>query len=384
MRQENSYLEFNNPIHIIWRSGKPDDPYIDRLDIAKVVNQRVALLEIPDELYRVRISNMQEINYERFIKDKLSANDFYVDYTNGFVYFHPSKEAETISIVYKGRGMLLYPSSRIIHFDGTTPSENLHEIIENVKKQVQHLIDETQNFEEVLKKMVIATNLTNEASDRATQAAQQATNAVELVNDAYKTTVLIYMPFVQKEKDIETTYPNPMVGWTVQVFETGVRYRWNGQDWVPIDAFGGNIPKASDVIDGLMSKEDYVKLKEITDHVDTRVIVFFIPQQVLSGVQEPHFPFPFNGEIIDVSASVSKKGSSNTAIRIEKSTDYTSWQNILNSPLLIQGGEFFDADNHAIADTSVKEGDIFRLYVPYSGDAQNLTLNIKIKVSKQT
>lgn len=380
MRQENNYLEFNNPIHVIWRRGTPDDPYVDRLDITKVVNQRVSLLEIPDEMYRVRIANMQEINYERFIKDRLSSNDFYVDYSNGFVYFHQSKEAETISIVYKGRGMLLYPSSRIVHFDGTNPSENLHEIIENAKKQVQHLIDETQNFEEVLERMVIATNLTNEASDRATQAAQQATNAVELVNDAYKTTVLIYMPFVQKEEDIATTFPNPMVGWTTMVFETGIRYRWNGQDWIPIDVFGGNIPKASEVIDGLMSKEDYVKLKEITDFVDTRVIVFVVPQQILSGIQDPHIMFPFDGIIENITASVSKKGSSDTAIRIEKSTDYANWKNVLNSPLFIEGGEFFNSSNFSIVDNSVLKGDIFRLYIPYSGDVENLTLNIQVKI----
>jgi len=376
----NNYLEFNNPIHIVWRKGTPDDPFIDRLDITKVVNQRIALLEIPDELYRVRIANMQEINYERFIKDKLGRNDFYVDYSNGFVYFHQSKEAETISIIYKGRGMLLYPSSRIVHFDGTNPSENLNSIIENVKKQVQHLIDETQNFEEVLEKMIIATNLTNEASDRATQAAQRAMNSVELVEDAYKTTVLIYMPFVQEEKDIKTTYPNPMVGWTTQVYSSGIRYRWNGAEWVPIDSLGGNIPLATDNIDGLLSKEMFKKVNGITSHVDTRVIVFVIPQQVLSGIQDPHITFPFNGEIESVTASISKKGSSDTAIRIEKSTDYINWQSILNSPLLIKGGEFFDSKSHSITDNSVQVGSIFRLYVPYSSDVQNLTVNIQIKI----
>jgi len=149
---QNTYLEFNNPIQIIWRSGNPDDPFVDRLDITKVVNQRVSLLEIPDELYRVRISNMQEINYERFIKNTLSPDDYYVDYSNGFVYFHHSKEAQTISIVYKGRGMLLYPSSRIVHFDGTNPAESLQDMIESIKVQIKHLIDETQDFEEVMKK----------------------------------------------------------------------------------------------------------------------------------------------------------------------------------------------------------------------------------------
>ncbi|MEK4025527.1 hypothetical protein [Sporosarcina sp. FSL W7-1283] len=380
MAKENTYLEFNNPIHTIWRSGLPDDPYIDRLDISKVVNQRIALLEIPDELYRVRIANMQEINYERFIKNTLNENEFYVDYSNGFVYFHHSKEALTISIVYKGRGMLLYPTSRLVHFDGTNPSESLHDIIEKAKLQIRDLIDETQNYEHVMEKMIIATNLTKEAADGAIKATQDALTATDLVHDAYKTTVLIYMPFVQTEKDIETTYPNPSVGWTTQVYDTGIRYRWNGAEWVPIDALGGNIPLANELIDGLLSTSLYKKLDAITENVDTRVVVFIIPQDVLSGIQDPHIAFPFNGVIESVEAFVSKKGSADTSIRIEKSTDYEQWSNILGSPLMIKSGSFFDDNSHNIIKNEVKVNDIFRLYIPFSGDVQNLTVNIKIKL----
>lgn len=379
---QNTYLEFNNPIQIIWRSGNPDDPFIDRLDIAKVVNQRVSLLEIPDELYRVRISNMQEINYERFIKDTLSPDDYYVDYSNGFVYFHHSKEAQTISIVYKGRGMLLYPSSRIVHYDGKNPSESLHEIIEEVKSQVKHLIDETQNFDEVMKNMVIATNLTKEATDRASIATEKALTAVELVEDAYKTTVLIYQPFVQTFSNIATTYPNPNVGWTVQVFDTGVRYRWNGQDWIPIDAFGGNIPLASAIIDGLMSKDNYKKLIAITEYVDTRVIVFVIPEDILAGVQNPHISFPFNGKIIGIEAFLTQGGSADTTVRVEKSIDMVSWVNITSTPITFLSQQRFDNNMHVVSDSIINKGDIFRLNIPQSSDVKNLSVNIEVKLTQ--
>lgn len=378
---QNNYLDFKNPIQIIWRKGSADDPFVDRLDITKVVNQRVSLLEIPDELYRVRISNMQEINYERFIKNTLSPDDYYVDYSNGFIYFHHSKEAQTISVVYKGRGMLLYPTSRLLHYDGTNPAESLHDIIENVKFQVKHLIDETQNFEEVMKNMVIATNLTKEATDRASIATEKALTAVELVEDAYKTTVLIYQPFVQTEKDIATTYPNPFTGWTTMSYESGIRYRWNGAEWIPIDALGGNIPLATNDIDGLLSKEMFKKVNEVSDNVDIRGGIFFIPQEILSGVQEPHFVSPFKGEIESISASVSKSGSSDTSIRIEKSTDYLNWSSITPTPILIETHKHFDSKQHAVSNRNVEIGDVFRLYVPYSGDVQNLTLNLMIKIS---
>lgn len=377
---QNTYLEFNNPIQITWRSGSASDPFVDRLDISKVVNQRISLLEIPDEFYRVRILNMSEINYEKFIKNTLSENEYYVDYSNGFVYFHHMKEAQTISIVYKGRGVILYPSSRILHYDGTNPSENLHDIIEQAKAQVIHLIDETQNFEKVLERMIIATNSTKEATDNAILATQQAITATDLVKDAYKTTVLIYRPFVNTQADIAVTYPFPQVGWTVQVYDTGIRYRWDGQSWIPIDLFGGNVPKATSQMDGLMSKEDFIKLRDVSQNVDTRVVVFVIPQEVFIGVQSPHISFPFDGKILEVSASVSKADTAVTTIGIEKSTNMVNWLSILSRPVSIASNRYFNDTSHVILNSDVKAGDIFRLDVIQAGNVQNLTVNIKIEI----
>lgn len=380
MARENTYLEFNNPIHIVWRSGSSDDPYVDRVDIAKVVNQRAVLLEIPDELYRVRISGMQEINYERFIKDTLKRDEFYVDYSNGFVYFHSSKEAETISISYKGRGMLLYPDTRIISWDGRSPGQTLREITEQVKEEIKTLIDKTQNYEEYLQKVIIAVNDANNATDQALQATKDAQDAVELVDNAYYTTVMIYQPFVQTESDIETTYPNPEVGWTVQVYENGVRYRWNGQDWIPIDAFGGNIPLASELIDGLMSKEDFAKLQDISDYVDERVIVFIIPDIVESGIQDPHIEFPFDGEILEIKASISSVGVGDTVFNVQKSIDYVEWTDVTDKPITIELGKHFNSEGFEIVEKDVSKGDIYRVNITDTLEAKNLTINIRIKI----
>lgn len=380
MARENTYLEFNNPIHIVWRSGGQDDPYVDRIDIAKVVNQRVVLLEIPDELYRVRISGMQEINYERFVKDVLNKDEFYVDYSNGFVYFHASKEAETISISYKGRGMLLYPDTRIISWDGNSPGQTLHETIKQVKEEIKTLIDKTQNYEEYLQKVIIAVNDANNATDQALQATKDAQDAVELVENAYYTTVIIYQPFVQTESDIETTYPNPEVGWTVQVYENGVRYRWNGQDWIPIDAFGGNIPLASELLDGLMSKEDFVKLQDMSDYVDERVIVFIIPDIVEHGIQDPHIEFPFDGEIIEIKSSLSSTGAGDTVFNVQKSIDYAEWTDVTDEPVVIELGEHFNSEVFEIVEKDVSKGDIYRINITDTLEAKNLTINIRIKI----
>lgn len=380
MARENTYLEFNNPIHIVWRSGSVDDPYVDRVDISKVVNQRVVLLEIPDDLYRVRISGMQEINYERFIEDTLGENEFYVDYSNGFVYFHTNREAETISISYKGRGMLLYPDTRIISWDGESPGKTIRELIEEVKTEIKDLIDKTENYEEYIQKVIIAINHANNATDSANQSAKRAEDAVKLVENAYETTVLIYQPYVETEDDIESEYPNPEVGWTVQVYDTGVRYRWNGQEWVPIDAFGGNLPLASEEIDGMMSKEDYVKLRDISENVDERVIVFIIPDTVEVGAQDPHIQFPFDGELSEVNASMADVGSIDTEISIEKSKDYQNWDAVTDTAVIIESGEHFDSQSFTISKNVVESGDIYRIVVNEAEEAKNLTVNIKVRI----
>ncbi len=54
--------------------------------------------------------------------------------------------------------------------------------------------------------------------------------------------------------DITEAYPNPQDGWTVNVKDTDYTYRYSGTEWVVISA--NAIPKATQSVDGLLSKED--------------------------------------------------------------------------------------------------------------------------------
>ncbi|GEP65799.1 hypothetical protein CBE01nite_35670 [Clostridium beijerinckii] len=56
--------------------------------------------------------------------------------------------------------------------------------------------------------------------------------------------------------DIATTYPNPQDGWTVNVKDTDITYRYSGTSWIPISA--NSIPLASSSVDGKMSKQDKI------------------------------------------------------------------------------------------------------------------------------
>lgn len=60
--------------------------------------------------------------------------------------------------------------------------------------------------------------------------------------------------------DLATTYPKPDDGWTVNVKDTDYTYRWSGTTWIAISA--NAIPKATQSVDGLLSKEDKAALDD--------------------------------------------------------------------------------------------------------------------------
>src|SRR5690625_1024258 len=109
------YLQYNDPLTIIWRRGTPDDPYVDKLDSLPVINNQITLLEIPSQSHKVQISGYTEIDpiTYNYNKKKLESDEFLVDYQNGNIQFNPSEDGKTLLCSYKGRGLILYPASRI-------------------------------------------------------------------------------------------------------------------------------------------------------------------------------------------------------------------------------------------------------------------------------
>jgi len=371
-----------DPLHIVWRKGTPEDPYTDRIEYIVVANQTVILSEIPDKVFRVRIHGMKEISYENFTTVGIKSDEFYVNYSTGVIFFHKDKEAETLTIRYKGRGFIQYPADRIYHKDK----------INNVVKSLSNIIDESnqklnlaeikiKEVEKVIGRAEEKIEETQKATDNAKKATEEAEVATDKALDAYETTRLVFKQYVDTYNDILTTYPNPEIGWTVQVYDTGIRYRWDGIDWVAIEALGGNVPKVSEHVDGLMHKEDYIKLKDISSDTDVRTIVFVCPQDIIGGVQDPHIIFPHDGEILEVIAYVSTIGMNDTEIEVQYSDDFITWNNLTDNPIKIVGGSFRDTGLHNLTTIRVDSGTVFRLNVPtHMSDALNLQVNIKIKI----
>ncbi|GJM68120.1 hypothetical protein HMSSN036_03360 [Paenibacillus macerans] len=151
-------LQYNDPITIIMRKGTDDDPYKDRADSLVVQsNGMITLLEIPSITERVHISGMVEIDQEVYEKrPRLAPNEFLVNYSIGSIQVHESLIGKAILCRYKGRGLILYPASRIYALVSRNPDVvvTLQDYIDEIERKlaennqligrVEELISETR------------------------------------------------------------------------------------------------------------------------------------------------------------------------------------------------------------------------------------------------
>ncbi|EJW16788.1 hypothetical protein PAV_5c03710 [Paenibacillus alvei DSM 29] len=205
-----------------------------------------------------------------------------------------------------------------------------------------------------------------------------------MANDAYETTRLVFLPYVKTYQQIFSNYPHPKIGWTVQVYDSGIRYRWDGKSWVPIDLLGGNIPLANKGVNGLMSKEDWAKLHSYDDRLKERVITFVIPQFPDIGVQHIHARFPFKGEIVNVRGMIGSIDSKvSTEITLQKSRDMLNWSDVLSRNIVFRKGEHFDDGLRKVDVANVAKDDIFRLEIlQLGGDVQDITIEVIVKITQ--
>ncbi|TVX97973.1 hypothetical protein [Cohnella terricola] len=368
-------LEYKDPNIVIWRSGRPEDPYKPRMDSLPVINGIITLLEIPSEIHKVRISGFTEVVYETYKKKSdLAPDEFLVDYATGIVQFHPDQEAKTHLCIYQGKGKILTSATRIYTMARNNP---------DVVKTVQDFVDETKDYLSKLDRKLIDINdaleKSREATDKATIAADNAivaTHNAELATqaayDAADSAIVIRKDSVDQYDDLNIVYPDPQNGWTVTINTTGDVYRFDGKSgqWEHVgNVFGAAIPFVSEITDGLLKKEDYRKFV-------VRSIIFQFPKMLAQGVQSALMQFPLDGEIVKAYAFCSEGGSAHPLeVAIEKisSADYDSggvWQNILSTNIAINPNST-KGTTPVIQTTDVTAGDYFRI------NALRLDNNIK-------
>lgn len=376
-------LQYNDPLTIISRKGTSDDPYIDRADSLPIINGQITLLEIPSATDRVNIAGFTEIDQEVFeSRPVLAPHEFLVHYAIGSVQFHSNFEGTNQLCRYKGRGIIMYPSSRIYAMISRNPDIVL--TLQDIIEEAQRKLDETQlaigRIEEVIRLSKEATNIARIAADNANQAADNAQNAADDAKDAYQTTRLVFLTTVADMRELRDTYPNPYVGWTVQTYKDGKRYRFDGSNWIEIDIFGQNLQNVNEFRDGLMSVAEHIKLKSFPVEVKERVIVFGLVNAV-QGVQEQYIPFPFKGEITEISALCITTGETRTQMSLERSRNMIDWINITSRKLYIEPQQHSDDKGVVISDSQVYAGDKFRLNMNTQGlGIANIAVSIKIKI----
>lgn len=379
-------LQYNDPLTIIYRKGTDEDPYKDRSDSLPVINGIITLLEIPSLRDRVEISGMIEIDQEIYENRKtLKPNEFLVHYSTGIILFHSSVDGRTFLCRYKGRGLILYPASRIYAMVSRNPDVviTLQDYIEEIEIKIKENTDLINRVERLILDTRVIIGESQTATDNAIRAAQDADNARDLALDAYETTRLVWKEPVDQEKDIYTTYPHPNVGWVVQTTRDGKRYRFDGNHWMLIDIFGSNLQVVNEFKDGLMSIAEHKKLKSFPVEIKDRVVVFCL-SDIAQGIQDlPFTPFPFSGEIVSLSGQCLTAGETRTELSLEKTRNMVDWTDITSRKLYFNPQSHFDDKGAVISSTNtrVEAGDIFRINVSSLGiGIHNATITMKIKI----
>jgi hypothetical protein len=122
-----TYLQYNDPLKILWRTGTAQDPYVPKTTTQKIINGKITLDEIPNEFDHVLISGYSEI-----YTGTPTETQFIVNYTNGVVTFNSINEGTTIIANYYGRGIILYPAERIyVHNANPDIVISLQDLIES-------------------------------------------------------------------------------------------------------------------------------------------------------------------------------------------------------------------------------------------------------------
>lgn len=420
------YFMYNDPIKIIWRKGTPEDPYVDIIDNLVIVDNRTVLSEIPDEFHKVHIEGYTELIQDKWDSPRRpQENEFIVNYQNGVVTFHESKNAEVITAKYKGRGIIQYPAERIyVHTPNPYAVENLQQFIElliekqieieeallEVYKATQYALD-AGNFANIqgnyaqqqgdrVDSLITNANLILdncvEATEDAINATNQALDARDQAIYAKNTTIMIWKEPVQNYGEITTKYPHPEIGWTTMVLDSGRRYRFDGVTWVEIDNFTvGALPTASENVNGLMSKEDYIKLRDMAEGLNPdfvndlriRTLIFVFPGQLLHGVQPIILQFPFEGTLQSIKAFLKNEGATDVKIQVNKisESDFNNFGvflPILNEPLLIPQYERVVTSNDFV-DVKVNKNDYFNVNIIEEGtNASDLTIQVNISLNQ--
>ena len=106
----------------------------------------VQLVQFPDEFQRVRVQT-HDGTYLTETQNAylIGETQYYVNYANGIVYFHPQQVGNSFKFTYAGRGVEMISTSRIFHKyseEGDEFVQTLTEIVDNLVEVSEEAIEE--------------------------------------------------------------------------------------------------------------------------------------------------------------------------------------------------------------------------------------------------
>ncbi|MCG8484602.1 MAG: hypothetical protein MJA31_14920, partial [Clostridia bacterium] len=135
-------IDYNSPLHIQWNVDEEGNLTTEEILNEQIVvsENKAYLKQIPEKYYRISVAGMVEVDIDEEIKVE---NKFKCDYRTGALYFHHTKEGQTITVEkYNGRGVIMYPSSRIYSkIENGVVTETLESLIDSSNNKIQEFSD---------------------------------------------------------------------------------------------------------------------------------------------------------------------------------------------------------------------------------------------------
>ena len=156
------------PYEMLWRTNGDGTPSSIAIEEQFIVGNDLYLVleEIPDSYQRVSIVTEEGRAYESMNRNQLTTNRFYVDYSNGVIYFDSSLVNKKLTINYYGRGHKRIHNSRVVGSitlgnaqyktvkgaDTNDLQEQINTISEFIRKQqrvIEMLTEEIEKLQQV-------------------------------------------------------------------------------------------------------------------------------------------------------------------------------------------------------------------------------------------
>jgi len=159
-------------MYLLQRDGSDENPFLPLTQTSKVKYARVDLAEIPNFENKVSVVSLDGTPLIEVFTTDYGENEFLVDYSKGFIRFHPSQENNTFEISYLGIGRVNIPANRItIDTDESNEAElSVQELLDaqgNIGERLtnaQNGIDEVENLitqNQVVKNTVYQSDMNN-------------------------------------------------------------------------------------------------------------------------------------------------------------------------------------------------------------------------------